>query len=258
MKYYLYQIRNKTNGMIYIGVHCSKSIKDRYMGSGTRIKEVIKKEGIENFEKSILEFFENKEDMLQREKEIVNEDFIKREDTYNLIKGGGFNTTGTTPVKDKYGNIFQVNKNDPRYLSGELVSYNKGTVLVKDINNKIFRVDINDPRYLSGELVNINKGKTTLKDKHGNIIRVDINDPRFLSGELVGLTKNIKREKGTWSGKTHSEETKALMRKNRKGKQSGSKNSQFGKFWITNGKENKKVSTESEIPKGWNKGRKIK
>jgi group I intron endonuclease len=56
----------------------------------------------------------------------------------------------------------------------------------------------------------------------------------------------------------HSEETKELMRKNRKGKQAGSNNSQFGKTWITNGKENKKIFRGDLIPKGWKLGRKIK
>jgi hypothetical protein len=43
-----------------------------------------------------------------------------------------------------------------------------------------------------------------------------------------------------------------------KEKQSGHKNSQFGKFWITNGIESKKVSSEDSIPEGWYRGRKMK
>lgn len=40
--------------------------------------------------------------------------------------------------------------------------------------------------------------------------------------------------------------------------QSGSKNSQYGKFWITDGVETKKVSDETDIPEGWVIGRTIK
>ena len=48
------------------------------------------------------------------------------------------------------------------------------------------------------------------------------------------------------------------MRKSHIGKHSGSNNSQYGTCWITNGKDNKKVSKlelEDWISKGWNKGR---
>ena len=43
------------------------------------------------------------------------------------------------------------------------------------------------------------------------------------------------------------------MKDVKKGCGVGEKNSQFGSFWITNGKINKK--TRSEIPKGWYRGR---
>ena len=55
-------------------------------------------------------------------------------------------------------------------------------------------------------------------------------------------------------GLTHSDETKKLMSKSH----SGSNNSQFGKTWITNSQENKKIWRGSEIPNGWKLGRKLK
>lgn len=86
---YLYQVTNKVNGKIYIGVHQSRTDKvDRYLGSGTVIREAIKKYGRENFEKTILETFDTAEAMFAREAEIVNEEFIARKDTYNIKLGG--------------------------------------------------------------------------------------------------------------------------------------------------------------------------
>jgi len=57
----------------------------------------------------------------------------------------------------KNGNNFFISKNDPRYLSGELIHHFKNTILVKDKNGKAMRVKKNDPRYLSKELVGIRK-----------------------------------------------------------------------------------------------------
>lgn len=88
MNYYLYRVTNKVNGKIYVGVHKTKDLNDGYMGSGKILGFAIKKHGIENFEKEILEYFEDAASMFEREKEIVNEEFLLRNDVYNLRRGG--------------------------------------------------------------------------------------------------------------------------------------------------------------------------
>jgi hypothetical protein len=64
--------------------------------------------------------------------------------------------------------------------------------------------------------------------------------------------------KSGFYGKQRTDEWKEAHSKIMKEKQSGHKNSQFGKFWITNGIESKKVSSEDSIPEGWYRGRKMK
>lgn len=86
--YYLYQITNLVNAKIYVGVHKTRNLNDGYMGSGKVIRSAIEKYGIENFQKDILEFFDTSEAMYAREKEIVTDEFLLREDTYNLRRGG--------------------------------------------------------------------------------------------------------------------------------------------------------------------------
>lgn len=264
--------------MIYVGAHVTENINDSYMGSGTLIREAIKNEGIQNFEKEILFVFENKEQMILKEREIVNEDFLKRSDVYNLVLGGGkLYSEGFVNVKDKNGKGSRVRIDDPRYLSGELVSTTFGKVSVKDKNNNYMYVDINDPRYLSGELVSNMKGKVSVKDKNDNIFITTIDDPRYLSGELKFIFQDkivVKDDLGKcftvdkndprylsgelkyfWTGKKHKEETILKMKKS---KNEGKENSQFGTCWINNGKIDKKVKKEnlSEFLKvGWKKGR---
>jgi hypothetical protein len=88
MKYIIYQITNLINNKIYIGYHSTKNLDDSYMGSGKRLNASINKYGIHNFKKDILYVFTDKNEALQKEMELVNEDFVKREDTYNMKVGG--------------------------------------------------------------------------------------------------------------------------------------------------------------------------
>jgi len=99
MFYYLYQITNIVNNKIYVGVHKTEDMNDGYMGSGKVIKQAIEKYGIDNFRKNILETFEDSKSMYAREKEIVTNDFIMREDVYNLRRGGfgGFDFINSNP-----------------------------------------------------------------------------------------------------------------------------------------------------------------
>lgn len=101
MIFYLYKITNLVNDKIYVGIHKTKDMNDGYMGSGKIIKRAIEKYGLDNFRKDILEIFEDQESMYAREKEIVNSDFILRDDTYNLMRGGfgGFDYINSNPEK---------------------------------------------------------------------------------------------------------------------------------------------------------------
>jgi hypothetical protein len=99
MFYYLYQITNIVNNKIYVGVHKTMDMNDGYMGSGKIIIRAIKKHGIDNFKKDILETFVDSESMYVREKEIVTDEFLLREDAYNLRRGGlgGFDYINANP-----------------------------------------------------------------------------------------------------------------------------------------------------------------
>lgn len=58
------------------------------MGSGKYLRRAIEKNEIDNFEKEILFIYDNPEAMYQKENEIVNEEFLTKENTYNLKVGG--------------------------------------------------------------------------------------------------------------------------------------------------------------------------
>lgn len=204
MFYYLYQITNKVNGKIYVGVHKTKNLNDGYMGSGKIIRSAIVKHGISNFSKVILETFENAEAMYAREAEIVTDEFLIREDTYNLRRGG-------------HGGFDYINSQDwangIRRLNG-LKSKN----LIPYYNQKPFN------------------SETSLK--------------AVVSRKNKAIENNISYNESL-KGKKRSSEAKQRMSESGL----GSKNSQFGTMWITNGLINSKIKNTDNIPSGWRKGR---
>ena len=96
----VYQTTNIINNMVYIGAHSTDLLEDGYIGSGHRITLAVEKYGIVNFKRDILHIFNSPEEMFCKEAEIVNEDFLKRPDVYNIVEGGfgGYNK-GTTGLK---------------------------------------------------------------------------------------------------------------------------------------------------------------
>jgi hypothetical protein len=92
---------------------------DGYMGSGKVIRSAITKYGIANFTKVILEQFDDSAAMYAREKEIVTDEFLLREDVYNLRRGGfgGFeyiirNNLDQPSKGGKLGNLSMKNKSE--------------------------------------------------------------------------------------------------------------------------------------------------
>ena len=86
--YVVYKVTNLTNNKIYIGYQKNGKADDNYRGSGPLVKKAVDKYGIENFSKEILYVFYTEQEAYDKEKEIVNEQFVAREDTYNLTLGG--------------------------------------------------------------------------------------------------------------------------------------------------------------------------
>ncbi len=89
MYYTVYKVTNLANGKIYIGRHITDDPNDNYLGSGTRITAAHRKYGIKNFVKEILFIFDNKEDMILKESELVDLEYVQKDSNYNVVPGGG-------------------------------------------------------------------------------------------------------------------------------------------------------------------------
>lgn len=87
--HYIYKTTCKVTGKFYVGMHSTDNLEDGYIGSGKRLGYSIRKHGIENHEREILEFLPDRSSLKNREKEIVNEQFLQDPLCMNLQIGGG-------------------------------------------------------------------------------------------------------------------------------------------------------------------------
>ena len=97
--YGIYRITNLLDGKMYIGQHITSNLDDGYMGSGLLIKKAIKKYGVQNFRKEWLMFCEDEEELNYMERVYVDQTWVDRSDTYNLVLGGEVH-----PLRDEIRN----------------------------------------------------------------------------------------------------------------------------------------------------------
>ena len=101
MKYIVYKTTNLVNNYIYIGVHktVNPDAFDGYLGCGvwinrsinypkTAFQIAVKEFGIKNFKRETISVFNYEEDAYLLEELLVNEEFLKRSDVYNMVLGG--------------------------------------------------------------------------------------------------------------------------------------------------------------------------
>lgn len=124
MKYILYCTINIVNKFIYVGWHKTENPYefDGYLGNGltintpsqlkhpkTKFEYAVKEYGYKNFIRTTLFIVDTLEEVLRLEEIVVNEEFLKRPDVYNMALGGqaGFDTSIEVFQYDLDGNYIQ-------------------------------------------------------------------------------------------------------------------------------------------------------
>ena len=161
--HYIYRITCLKNNRYYIGMHSTDDLEDGYMGGGKRIKNSVKKHGKDAHRKEILEFFENREDLKNKEIQLVNEELLNDPLCMNLNLGGDggwlkeWSTMGAIAsnkinwanpefvkkMKETAGKTFERLWKDPDYRirlsEGGRKSF-KGKTHTKEVRNKISEI----------------------------------------------------------------------------------------------------------------------
>jgi hypothetical protein len=86
--HYLYKTTCLITDRYYIGMHSTNNLEDGYMGSGKRLRYSLRKHGIDNHKKEILEFFESRELLIEAEKKAITPDMITDNNCMNIMSGG--------------------------------------------------------------------------------------------------------------------------------------------------------------------------
>lgn len=222
MFYTIYKITNNINGKIYIGSHKTSNLHDGYMGSGKYLKLAQEKHGIMNFTKEILYVFDTAEEMYAKEAELVNENFLSEENTYNLKIGG-------------YGGWDHINTNEDLRVEKNRLARDRTNEVMKEKYGDDYQIIVSS----AGGRARCNKYPELSKDV-------------ALKGHSEGWF--------SFKGKAHTDAAKAAIGKANSESQLGEKNSQFGTRWIHSIelKMSKKVKKDDPLPDGWKEGRKIK
>ena len=133
MIYIIYKTTNLINNKTYIGIHQTKNLEDGYLGSGLALLRSVKKYGKQNFKREILEYCSSYEELLEKEKSYVDENWVKERNNYNMKTGGQSAGILSEESKNKISNTLK-----EKYSNGELIpNYTAPFIMTDEIKEKI-------------------------------------------------------------------------------------------------------------------------
>jgi hypothetical protein len=181
--FFIYETTNLVNNKKYRGIHKTKNINDNYIGSGVSFEFAIKKYGKENFKREILEYCNSYDELIEKEKLYVNEEWVKDRENYNTKTGGQsagiLSEESKKKISDTLKEKYKSGKIKPNPARKGMPPWNKGLKMSDEIKEKFskagkkrFDDDKNHPLKIFGNKIPHNKGKKTgqLSDKTKNKI----------------------------------------------------------------------------------------
>lgn len=291
MLYCVYKTINKLNSKEYIGFHKIKSsaslvclesdvgsiFSDGYLGSGKLMKFALEKYGPLNMKQELLFCSNNKKEVEEYEKSIVNEEWIKRDDTYNISIGGN--------VTILFGeqNGFYGKKHSKKSIEKLQESRNKTLATSKFSWCELLNTETSEVYFTYQDVFEafgisrkssiyklVAEGKLKYKsmwlqekaiDKYNSIQERRTNWKKSVSNRFKGIAKtpesNLKRGKSisNWisnNPELHSQRMKKINENPEKISKMVAK--QIGTKWYYNPKTGEKTRinpTTSKIPEGW-------
>jgi len=176
----VYLTTNLVNLKVYVGVHSTLDLNDKYLGSGVALNRAIKKYGRHNFTRQILHFAIDASHAHEIETSIVDLRFINSQDTYNMTLGGtgSWHHRRGIPLTDEH--------------KAKLSKHNTGKLVSPETCKRISKALTGKPRpqYVKDKVSIGNTGK----------IRTE--------SFKLNLSKKNNGSNNPFYGKNHSQETK--------------------------------------------------
>ena len=214
---FIYITTNLINGKKYLG---QKKIDDHgkwrnYMGSGVAFKQAVKKYGLENFKREIIDVANNADELNRLEKQYTVEmDCLNDRTFYNLVYGGGT----VTGLKFSEGTIQRL-----RELASGENNYFYGKHYIGELNHFYGKKHTPESR---SKMSQSHKGQTPWNKGKTGVYSDETIQKMIEAKKGVPLSESHKKaireaqegENHPMYGKHHNEETKEILRQKRLGK----------------------------------------
>lgn len=212
---YNYIVTNITNGKKYVGMHCSESMQDDYLGSGKAIKRAVQIYGRDNFIKEILCLCDDLQQAHLNESKYI--------EMYDTLSPNGYNLNTTGGLMCSGGLYSEESKSR---ISNAL----KGRKLTDEHKEKVRLANIGRECTWKDKISKANKGRV-LTDEHKQ-----------------KLSASHKEKPSHRLGCKHTEESKEKMRQASLGKPSAFKGKKHTE------ESNRKNAEAHKGRPAWNKG----
>ena len=243
---FVYLTTNIVNGKIYVGQYtfkADKRLNANYLGSGTVIEQAIKKYGRENFKRRILKlcYTVNQLNGYETYYTLKYNPMLDPKIGYNQIIGpnrvcGNKNPASYPNVKKKMIEVNRKTTSNPEYrkrqseIMKEYYKTHKPTFLGRKHSEESIRL----MRQKALGRPSPNKGRPASEEQKRK--------------QSISMKGKFSKENNPNFGRKHSEETRRKMSEIKKVQYKGRK-------WINNGKQEKFVNIDNELPQGYLLGR---
>lgn len=192
MYHLVYLIKNLKNNKIYVGKHSTYNPEDSYFSSSVIVHNAIKRYGKQNFKKTILYYCLTEKDAYDIEASIVNESFVKRNDTYN-IQLGGYGTSSLTYL-EMYGpqKAKEMRALISKRMKGHKLNLGRKQSEIQKKNSSISRTGIGNTFFGKSHS---EETKQKIRQNHPNSKKYKLISPKgeFFNFEYVSLRDIAKR-----------------------------------------------------------------